>query len=412
MNPTYNIEGLQPYIKQNRDELITRFMLKGKTIDRIAIRTDIKTSEAIHFGDIDVTFRNGRGCGFEPGTGMVLTDRILTTAILEVDKEFCADDLLNSYAEALVKIGVGQAELPFESYITELIVNKIAEKLEKLIWQGDTDLVDDDDLKWIDGFLKMASDETSTINVSVPAGSSYYELVKAVYMAMPEEVLAQASAAIHVQPSIYRALRQELLEKNYFHHSVEDAEPEEFNWPGSDVKVVRTLGLAGSGVVYASFDRNMVYGCDKESDKRDLKVGYEEKTDKFWVKARFNAGVQTYFPDWVVIGSIGAAPTPGETVNRMDLFYDNGEELAPVTSQTVVPAPDSGSPVYIPVVTDPADAEVVWTSSNPAIATVEAGEQEGVRVGVITGVADGLAIITAKAGNLSQSFIVMVEHIS
>ena len=247
MDPTFNIEGLQPYIKQNRDELITRFLIKGKTLDRIAIRSDIKTSEAIHYLDVDITFQDGRNCGFTPdGNPASLGDRVLETALIKVDKEFCPEDLLGSYAESLVKLGVNEAELPFEQYISELIVNKIERAIEDLIWKGDKSS-DDDKLKWIDGFVTRAltgDDSDYVIKIEAPYGTSAYGLIKAVYTAMPEDVIDKDSACIHVQPSIFREFMQELVEKNLFHYpGAEKEDVDEAFFPGSGVKVVKTVGL-------------------------------------------------------------------------------------------------------------------------------------------------------------------------
>jgi len=395
MDPTFNIEGLQPYIKQNRDEMITRFLLKGKTLDRISIRDDIKTSEAIHYMDVDIDFQDGRGCGFNPdGKPVDLVDRVLETALIKVDKEFCPDDLLGSYAEALVKLGVKEADLPFEEYIVELIVNKIERALEFLIWQGDTES-DDTKLKWIDGFLARAlgDDEAATIKVEMPYGTSAYELIKAVYMAMPEEIVDKEGAAIHVQPSIFREFMQEMVAKNLYHYpSAEEKELEEFYFPGSGVKVVKTLGLTGTNVVYATFDRNMVYGCDKKSRKNELDVDYDKKAGTFYLKARFNAGVITYFPDWVVIGGVSANPYVAvekveldETAVQVDLNGAATKQLA----ATVTPAD--------------ATAEVEWESNDESVATVD-------ETGLVTGVAVGVAAITAKAGGKSASCAVTVVN--
>lgn len=397
MEPTYNIEGLQPYIKQNRDELITRFLIKGKTLDRISIRSDIKTSEAIHYMDVDITFQDGRACGFDPdGNPVVLADRILETALIKVDKEFCPDELLGTYAEALVKLGVNEAELPFEQYIAELIVNKIERAIEDLIWKGDKSSLSDK-LKWIDGFLTRATsgdDASSTIFVELPYGATAYELVKAVYLAMPEDVLDKDTAAIHVQPSIFREFMQQLVEKNLYHYpGAEKEELDEVFFPGSGVKVVKTVGMAGTGLVYGSFDRNLVYGCDKESRKNELDIDYDKKQGSFYAKARFNAGVTTYFPDWVVVGGVSSNPykpvesiTLNETAVQVDL---NGAATTQLAA-TVVPD-------------DATAAEVAWESNDETIATVDQN-------GLVTGVAVGVAAITAKAGGKSAAAAVTVVN--
>lgn len=299
---TYDTNGLQSYIKQNADELLSAIMLEGRTLDRVSIRRDIKTSEAIHYFDMPVTFQNGRGCTFTPdGGAAVLTDRILTTALIKVNKEFCPDDLLGSYAEALVKIGATEAELPFEQFMLEYIRKKISEQLEKAIWQGDT-TSQDPNLSQFDGWLKIINAEADTIDVVFAAGDSAYTKIKKVYMAMTEETLDQASAAIHVSPAIFREYMQDLVAANLYHYNPGSEELDEFRLPGSDVPVVKTLGMKGRGEIVGTFDRNLFYGCDEENQHRELNVGYDEKAGSFWIRVRWNSGVQTAFPAHIVLG--------------------------------------------------------------------------------------------------------------
>lgn len=388
---TFDTDGLQAYIQQNRDELISRIMLEGRTIDRISIRTGIKTSEAIHYFDMPVTFQDGRGCEFTPdGGAAVLTDRIIDTALIKVNKEFCPDDLLGSYAEALVKIGATEEELPFEEYIADYIVKKVSEQLEKAIWQGDTDSIDPN-LKQFDGFLKLIAAADDTIDVVSPQSASAYNRVKAVYMAMPEEAVEQGSAAIHVSPAIFRAFMQDLVEKNLYHYNPGNEELEEIAFPGSEVKVVKTLGLKGSTQIVGSFDRNLFYGCDEENEKRELVIGYDQKAGSFYVRARWNSGVQTAFPDMVVLSVVSESPdVPVESIslNKGDISLVISETETLVA--TVLPD-------------DATDPSVTWESNDPDVATVS-------DAGVVTGVAAGVAVILAKAGNKVAACAVVVTE--
>lgn len=299
---TYDTEGLQPYIQQHADELLRSLMLRGDTLDRVSIRRDIKTSEAIHYFDMPVTFQDGRGCEFTPDGGAVLTDRIINTALIKVNKEFCPDDLLGSYAEALVKIGADEAELPFEEFMLEYIREKIAEQLEKAIWQGDTASADAN-LKQFDGWLKLIAAENDTVNVTFASGDTAYQKILKVYMAMTEQTLNERTAAIHVSPAIFRAFMQDLVAANLYHFDPGNAERSEFLLPGTEVPVVKTVGLIGRTEIVGTFDRNLFYGCDEDGNQRELRVGYDEKAGSFWIRVRWNSGVQTAFPDQVVLGN-------------------------------------------------------------------------------------------------------------
>lgn len=388
---TFDTEGLQAYIQQNRDELLARIMLEGRTIDRISIRRNIKTSEAIHYFDMPITFQDGRGCEFTPdGGAAVLTDRILATALIKVNKEFCPDDLLGSYAEALVKISATEEELPFEEFIGDYIVKKISEQLEKAIWQGDTESLDPN-LSQFNGFLKGLAGEDDVIVVESPQSASAYNRVKAVFMALPEEAIEQNSAAIHVSPAIFRAFMQDLVEKNLYHYQPGEAELEEFPFPGSEVKVVKTLGLSGVTPIVGSFDRNLFYGCDDENDKRELVIDYDKKAGSYYVRVRWNSGVQVAFPDMVVVGVVSETPdVPVESIS-----LNKGATTIAVAGEetlvaTVLPA-------------DATDPSVTWSSNNEEVATVDEN-------GKVTGVTAGVAVIMAQAGAFVDACAVTVTE--
>ena len=210
--------------------------------------------------------------------------------------EFCPDTLIGKYAEYQVSINASENEsLPFEAYIMEALTNEIVKKIETTIWGG----VKASDL--IDGFLTLAKADSDVVDVVIEGTSAYADILK-VYNAMSEYTLEQGGE-IYVSPAKFRAFMQEMVEKNYFHYNPGNAEPSEFLLPGSNVKVVRTPGLAGKTEVVGTFAKNMYYGCDLENAAEDIKVWYSDDDDLIKVAAKWNMGVQFAFPGEVVLGA-------------------------------------------------------------------------------------------------------------
>ena len=73
--------------------------------------------------------------------------------------------------------------------------------------------------------------------------------------------------------------------------------------PGTRIRVVATEGLAGTHYVFATYDRNLYYGTDRENDKEQFAIEYDEKAETFMIKVRWASGVQIAFPDRVVLGT-------------------------------------------------------------------------------------------------------------
>lgn len=302
------VSSLPDYVQNNKDLIIKNFALVGTASrQRFGLQTGIKTSAYLNYLELAPVLQDGKGCGFSASGTATLTQRTITTAIIKVNMDICPDSLLGKYPEYLVRIGANSDELPFEQYVVDGITAELNKKIEKLIWQGDTTLTTNTDLKWLNGILKQLASDSDKVAVSIAHGTAIYNAIKAVYLAIPEETL-ERGAEIYISPANYRDFLQAMVEKNYFHYSgPQDAAPEEFVFPGTDVKVVKTPGLAGvNNLIVASFPENFVYGCDAEGDLEEVKIWFSDDDDLFKLKVKWNSGIAYRFPNQVVLGTIAS----------------------------------------------------------------------------------------------------------
>lgn len=300
------VSSLPDYVQNNKDLIIKNFALVGTASrQRFGLQTGIKTSAYLNYLELAPVLQDGKGCGFSASGTATLTQRTITTAIIKVNMDICPDSLLGKYPEYLVRIGANSDELPFEQYVVDGITAELNKKIEKLIWQGDTTLTTNTDLKWLNGILKQLASDTDKVAVNIAHGTAIYNAIKAVYLAIPEETL-ERGAEIYISPANYRDFLQAMVEKNYFHYSgPQDAAPEEFVFPGTDVKVVKTPGLAGvNNLIVASFPENFVYGCDAEGDLEEVKIWFSDDDDLFKLKVKWNSGIAYRFPNQVTLGTI------------------------------------------------------------------------------------------------------------
>ena len=303
------VTSLPAYVQDNKDLIIKNFALVGTASrQRFGIQTGIKTSAYLNYLELNPTLQDGKGCGFTASGSATLTQRTITTAVIKVNMDVCPDSLLGKYAEYLVRIGANSNELPFEQYIVDGVTTEINKKIEKLIWQGDTTQASNTDLKWINGILKQLASDSDKVAVSIAANTAIYDAIKAVYLAIPEETL-ERGAEIYVSPANYRDFLMAMVEKKYFNYSgPQDSAPEEFVFPGTDVKVVKTPGLAGvNDRIVASFPENFVYGCDAEGDLEDVKIWFSDDDDLFKLKVKWNSGIAYRFPSQVTLGTIAGS---------------------------------------------------------------------------------------------------------
>jgi hypothetical protein len=308
---SFIVSGLGSYVQENRDLLLKNFALVGtETRRRISVQTGVKKDAHINLLDITAVLGDGSSCGFEATSYGTLTQRTISTAAVKVNLQICDKTLLGKYAEYLVRMSATDNPCPFEEYVIDGLTAEINKAIEKLIWQGDTSQTSDASIKWIDGFLEIASDDLASGNkVSISSGTSAYNGILAVYAKLSEEAL-ERDPEVYVSPAIYRTFLQEMVVLNYFHYAgPQAAYPNEFYVPGTNLKVVKTPGLAGSLKILATFPRNLYYGCDMEGDAEDIDIWWSQD-DRVWkFAAEWNCGVQIAFPAHAVLGTFAAAPT-------------------------------------------------------------------------------------------------------
>ena len=303
------VTSLPDYVQTNREVLIKSFGLVGTGTRRhIGLQTGIKKDSYLNFLDLSTVLQDGSNCAFNPLDSITLSQREINTAAIKVDGQICPETLLGKYAEYLVRVNATENELPFEQYILDMLVASINKKIENLIWKGDTASTDPD-LKWIDGFLKQFTADNDVVKVTIGAGTSAYEGIQQVYMALPDEAI-ERGAVIFAAPSIYRAFIQDLISLNYSAYAGPNGtNPDEFLFPGSTVRVVRTPGLGGSLSTVGTFGDNLVYGTDMENDHEDVDLWWSQDDRVFKYQVKWNSGVAYHFPDQIVVGTFAAAPS-------------------------------------------------------------------------------------------------------
>lgn len=311
----FNVSGLTAYVEENRDLIIGSFGLANRdTRSRISIQTGVKGSMRLHYLGITPVIQDGSSCGFNAQDAIALTERTISVALHKVDGQLCPETLIGKYAEYLVRVNARDNDLPYEQYIVDTLVEQVNKAIETEIWLGKT--VAHSGSALIDGFIYQFDNDASVVDVSITSGQSAYAGISAVYAAMTEETL-EKGGVIFVSPSIFRSFMMEMVALNLFHYSgaVND-NPDEFILPGSDVRVIKTPGLASSLKIVGTFADNLVYGTDMENDEEKFDLWWSQD-DRLWkYQIKWSGGVAYHFPAQVVLGTFAAAPTaptPGVT---------------------------------------------------------------------------------------------------
>jgi hypothetical protein len=307
----FNVDALANYTKQNAQNLVTSSVLGAKTIDLIKqasnVMVGVKSSETINIMDTDTLFQSGSNCGFTASGTTTFTQRTVTVGKIKVNESLCPKDLEAKYLQEALPRGSRYDSIIFAEQYSQRKAQKIADALEKAVWQGDTTSVDTQ-LLHFDGLIKQvnagavqanASPFIGTVATSITA-SNVIAVMDAVYAAIPAAVVDKDDVVIMCGMDVFRTYTIALKNANLFHYNYDGKANGEFTLPGTTIRVIATPGLNGTSKVYAMRLSNIFFGTDLLDEQERFDIFYAREADQVRFIAEFKAGVNVAFPGEVV----------------------------------------------------------------------------------------------------------------
>lgn len=301
-----NTSALTAYTEEHRLPLLRNSVIGSKTAKLFNLQTGVKGATALNLLNTDVTFGDGSTCGWNEAGTSALSQRVITPGAVKVNMAFCDKQLLKYWTNFEVRLAAGQKSLPFEEDFMNGVVENVAAKLEKAIWQGDKSS-GDANLNKFDGMIKIIEAASIAATKTYASGATVVSIVNDVYGALPSAVFEKGNVVMYMGSDMYRKYIQELVANgNIILKSDNSASlgnlamPESILIPGTNVTVYGVPGLDGTGKVFASYAENFVYGTDLVGDEEKFELWYSQDNREFRTAIEFVAGVQIAFPDMVV----------------------------------------------------------------------------------------------------------------
>lgn len=286
----YDVSALPNYVEQHRSELISAAVLAPRSTSLFRLMPNVKGPTTLNLVDVGVNLQEGNTCGFTPDSPDVFSQRTLEPFIFKVNKEWCPLDLLNTYLAHEVEIGAGRETLPFEERFVADILAKVGMEVEMELWRQ---------------LFSIINSDQNVIGTTVSQNATTYEIVKAIYMAIPAASLRDS--AILMGYSSYRHLVMELMEKNLYHYERNVDDSMEMILPGTNTRVIAVPGISDLKIVAMNL-KHVFYGFDAEDDIRNFRLWYSDDADMFRFKMRGVVGVQYAFSNEVVKYAIHSDP--------------------------------------------------------------------------------------------------------
>lgn len=292
LNPI--VDAITGYVEEHRSELLSKSMLDGKSRKAWNLMTDVKGPTTLNIMDTEVVFGE-LACGWNESGSTEFTQRVLDPKALTVNMAFCDKNLLRTYAQYEVKIAAGYEELPFEEKWIGQILASVNEQIEHMLYFGTGEGAE------FEGIVPILSGEADTVKVEATTGTSAYDFLKEVAMAIPVQV---KNPVILVSTPLYREFMQDLVAANLFHYDPANGE-NEYRLPGTNIRVIAVDGLNDEDqtVAIAANMDNLFYGVSADGDEDVFDLWYSKDNREFRLAINFIAGTQVAFPNEVVLGT-------------------------------------------------------------------------------------------------------------
>lgn len=295
MPNTVNFSGLTDYIQENRDLLFTKSVAGAKTLDYVELYPDVVFKTMLNYLESEVELGDGSDCNPTEAGSDTFSERALEVVPISVLKRFCAKEFRKKWMNYQYEWEAGRIELPVNQAIADSNVAAVQEAVEDLVWKGNSGLS-------FEGFIEIASGESAVIDVEFASGATATAKIDAMVAALPVRALKKG-VDIFVSYTDFRNYVQEQNASCCSQKSPLDAASEAIGYFGdSRIRIVPVMGLEDTGAMLAAPKKGLAYGTDIIGSEGVYKWVVDEKTDNWYLKIDFTAGVQIKYPAETVLG--------------------------------------------------------------------------------------------------------------
>lgn len=275
------------------------------TVKEISQRLGIRGTQALNLLDSTPVFQQG-SCGWNASGTTTYTQRNLTVCQEKLNMEWCSDDLRDTYLSMFLEGGDLDInkQTPFESVISQNIVDQIQQRVESKIWQAT--VAGGDCFDGLAALMPTTGNSFTAVSVSGTAfnpsiaygtnGNPIYEVDKMIN-ALDANAQVLDDYKLFVSVPNFRKYVQALTQANYFQNYINSSNQlgSVLNafaiHPNASVKVVPTIGITGNSA-YLVPARYTVFGTNLLDDSEKIDLFYSRDFDVLKGISKFSYGVQ------------------------------------------------------------------------------------------------------------------------
>jgi len=278
---SYVVSSITGFTDQSSQEIVAKALIGATTPANTTIKLGIRGTQQVQLLNSAPSFQSG-ACGWDASGTTTFTQVSLASQHEKVNEELCFQQLWDTYQSLLLPPGQDPETVPFLNQIIDLKVKQIQQRIEQKLWSATTaggDSFNGFNYLIATGQTSVANSSGTTFSSSAAYGVSGNPIteVDKLISALSDDALAFDDLVVFMSYSNFRLYNQALVKANFFQNYIGTTNVTNNMsaiHPSTNVKVLPTLGLAGSGKVVIGPAQYMFCGFDLMSD--------HEKMDAFW----------------------------------------------------------------------------------------------------------------------------------
>ena len=298
----YDLTALPEYNSYGSDMLIKSIL--GLTLPSYStIKANLKgTTQKVGWLENDIVLQN-ESCGWNPTGDTVQNLVTIDLCNKKINQSLCAYDLYDTYLSQSLSNANFQESVPFEEVIMTDISNRVANKIEKALWNNSTATgATEYNNQCFDGLVRLITSGNGATQIAYTAStaSNGLDVFTKIYENIPANVLHRDDLVIYTSYSNYRALVSSMRNNSYINlftadfGGVASGEQWALTLPGTNVKVVPTVGLDGVSAYYAGASQYIMVGMNAEL--QTIKAMYDPFVDEIKINLHTSYGVGVFDP--------------------------------------------------------------------------------------------------------------------
>ena len=298
----YDLTALPEYNSYGSDMLIKSIL--GLTLPSYStIKANLKgTTQKVGWLENDIVLQD-ESCGWNPTGDTVQNLVTIDLCNKKINQSLCAYDLYDTYLSQSLSNANFQESVPFEEVIMTDISNRVANKIEKALWNNSTATgATEYNNQCFDGLVRLITSGNGATQIAYTAStaSNGLDVFTSIYENIPANVLHRDDLVIYTSYSNYRALVSSMRNNSYINlftadfGGVASGEQWALTLPGTNVKVVPTVGLDGVSAYYAGASQYIMVGMNAEL--QTIKALYDPFVDEIKINLHTSYGIGVFDP--------------------------------------------------------------------------------------------------------------------